>query len=449
MMLNLYKYFRSDNTRTQIVKKNVIFSAGIKGISILISLLLVPLTINFVSSELYGIWLTLSSVISWLSFFDVGFGLGLRNRLTTALALGDYKKGKVYVSTTYCILFIIFVVIGLLGFWVAKFVNWTSLLNISTEYAEVIITASQIIIVTFCATIILKLIQNVFQAYQMTAAAASVDTVAQLLSLILIFILTKTTFPSLNNLALVFCCSPLIVYVVFSLIMFCGQFKEVAPSFQSVDFSYAKDLFSLGGQFFLIQIICIILYQSVNFVISHYCGPEQVTIYNVAYKYLNCAVMAFNIIMAPLWSAYNDAVAKQDYNWMNSVYKRLIKINVLVVFGILVMILVSPIVYNIWVGDTVKVPFIVSIYMGLYMICQTISTLHASILNGMSIIKVQIIQAVLQGVIFVGSISFIGNGLDLNVILIIMLIIAIIPAVILPIQVQLLLNKKAKGIWNR
>lgn len=448
-MAKLQDLFNSSNSRTQIVRRNVLFSAGIKGISIIVSLLLVPLTINFVSSELYGIWLTLSSVISWLSFFDVGFGLGLRNRLTTALALDDFKKGKIYVSTTYCLLFIIFSIVGVLGYFGAGLIDWCKLLNISTEYNDVLITSSRIIIVTFCATIILKLIQNVFQAYQMTAAAASVDTVAQIISLAFIFVLTKTTFPSLNNLALVFCCSPLIVYVVFSIIMFCGRFKQVAPSVSSIDFSYAKDLFSLGGQFFLIQIICIVLYQSVNFVISHYCGPEQVTVYNVAYKYLYCAVMAFNIIMAPLWSAYNDAVAKNDYYWMKSVYKRLIKINLLVVVGILLMIIVSPIVYNLWVGDSVSIPLIVSILIGLYMICQSISTLHASILNGMSVVRLQIIQALLQGFVFVGAIVIIGNDLNLTGILIIMLVTAIIPAVILPVQVNLLLDNRAKGIWKK
>lgn len=448
--MNVFQNLRqSGSARTQIIKKNIFFSAGIKGISIIISLLLVPLTINYVSSELYGIWLTLSSVIHWLSFFDVGFGLGLRNRLTTALVHDDYNRGKIYVSTTYCILLIIFSIVGVIGYFGAGLIDWCDVLNISTEFTDVLITSSRIIIVTFCATIILKLIQNVFQAYQMTAAAAAVDTVAQVLSLALIFVLTKTTFPSLNNLALVFCCTPLVVYVVYSIVMYCGRFKQVAPSISSIDFSYAKDLFSLGGQFFLIQIICIILYQSVNFVISHYCGPEQVTTYNVAYKYLNCALMVFNIIMAPLWSGYNDAVAKKDFDWMRAVYKRLIKINVLVIVGVLLLILISPIVYRIWVGDSVSVPFMVSVFIGVYMICQTISTLHASILNGMSIVRVQIIQSLLQGFVFVGSILLLGDSLDLTKILIIMLVTAVIPAIVLPLQVNLLLENKAQGIWKK
>lgn len=446
-MLNWRSFYSSDNTRTKTIKRNVIYSTGIKGISIIISLMLVPLTINFVSSELYGIWLTLSSIISWLSFFDVGFGLGLRNRLTTALAHGDTKKGRVYVSTTYCILSIIFILVGMVGYICAGYINWGSLLSLSSDYQGILVTASRIVIISFCVSIVLKLIQNVFQAYQMTAVAASVDTAAQILSLILIYILTKTTYPNLNNLALVFCGAPIIVFIVYSVIFYYGKFKQVAPSFSSIDFSYARDLFSLGGQFFLIQIICIILYQSVNFVISHYCGPEQVTVYNISYKYLHCALMVFNIIMAPLWSAYNDAFAKNDYDWMKSVYSRLVKINAAIVALIIIMVLVSPVVYMLWIGDTVQIPIFVSILIGLYIICQTISTMHASILNGMGIIKIQIIQAALQGVIFVGSIVLLGNTLNLLWILIIMLVTAIIPAIVLPVQVKMLLSNKASGIW--
>lgn len=448
-MLRLRHILHSENARSQIIKTNVLYSVLIKGVSILTSLLLVPITINYVSSELYGIWLTLSSVISWLSFFDVGFGLGLRNRLTTAISLGDYKRGKILVSTTYFILTIIFIFVGVICFILSNYVNWCQLLGISPKYQDILVVASRIVVVSFCASIILKLIQNVFQAFQMTAAAASIDTVAQIISLLCIYVLTKTAFPSLNNLALVFCGVPIVVYLFYSIVLFLGRFNQVAPSFSYIDLKYAKDLFSLGGQFFLIQIICIILYQSVNFVISHYCGPEQVTIYNIAYKFLYCALMIFNIIMAPLWSAYNDAYAKKDFKWMRSIYGRLIQLNAVVVVGVFLMIGISPIVYQIWIGDSVQVPLLVSALVGLYIACQTISTMHSSILNGMGIIKVQILQAFFQGLLFVFAIVLIGRELDLLGILIIMLITAVIPTVILPIQVNLLLNSKAKGIWKK
>ena len=71
----LYHRIISGDTRSVTVKKNIVTSLTVKGVSIVVSLLLVPLTLGYISSELYGIWLTLSSIMLWLNFFDVGFTL--------------------------------------------------------------------------------------------------------------------------------------------------------------------------------------------------------------------------------------------------------------------------------------------------------------------------------------------------------------------------------------
>ncbi|GAH31869.1 unnamed protein product, partial [marine sediment metagenome] len=67
-------------------KKNIFASFGLKGISILISFLLVPLVLNYIDITKYGIWLTLSSIIGWFGFFDIGLGNGLRNKFAEAIA---------------------------------------------------------------------------------------------------------------------------------------------------------------------------------------------------------------------------------------------------------------------------------------------------------------------------------------------------------------------------
>lgn len=447
--MQLSRIFSLENERTSTVVKNVFWGAGIKGISIIISLILVPMTINFVSSELYGIWLTLSSIIGWLGFFDIGFGLGLRNKLTTAIAHNNYDLGKRYVSTTYLILTVIFGCIGILGYIFAGTIDWCALLNVNAQYQEVLVSTSRIVIATFCLNLVLKLLQNLYQAYQMTAVASGLDTLGQFTSLIAIWILTKTTAPDLNNLAIVFCFTPCILYLLASIFAFAGKFKTVAPSIKTVNLRYAKDIFNLGSQFFLVQIICIILYQATNFIISHYCGPEQVTSYNISYKYLNCSLMALTIVASPLWSAYNDAYAREDYDWMLRIYKRLLKINALIILGILLMIIFSPVVYKLWIGNAVEMPLVVSILVGLYMIAQSISNLHASILNGMGTIRLQIIQAMIQGIIYIPLVIILAKSEQLVGILWALLLVAIIPAIILPIQVTKLLNKRANGIWSK
>lgn len=114
MIIQKIKQFFVGSERTIKAKKNIIASLLVKMLSIIISLLLVPVTLNYLNSYEYGVWLTLSSILVWINYFDIGLGNGLRNRLTEALAIGDYEKGRIYISTTFAILLILMLTIYLL-----------------------------------------------------------------------------------------------------------------------------------------------------------------------------------------------------------------------------------------------------------------------------------------------------------------------------------------------
>src|SRR6266542_424892 len=96
------RFVLSENHERSIqVKKNILTSFLAKGGTIAINLFLVRITIDYVSPLQYGVWLTLSSIIAWFSFFDIGFGNGLKNKLTEAIAKNDYLLARQYVSSTY------------------------------------------------------------------------------------------------------------------------------------------------------------------------------------------------------------------------------------------------------------------------------------------------------------------------------------------------------------
>ncbi|MFK1742375.1 hypothetical protein ACIXBO_15220 [Bacteroides fragilis] len=135
MIIQKIKQFFVGSERTIKAKKNIIASLLVKMLSIIISLLLVPVTLNYLNSYEYGVWLTLSSILVWINYFDIGLGNGLRNRLTEALAIGDYEKGRIYISTTFAILLILMLTIYLLYAFLQHFISWKSILNISTNHA--------------------------------------------------------------------------------------------------------------------------------------------------------------------------------------------------------------------------------------------------------------------------------------------------------------------------
>jgi O-antigen/teichoic acid export membrane protein len=140
----------SGSDRSVLIKKNIIASSILKIISIAISLIVVPATINYIDAERYGIWLTLSSIIAWLSYFDFGFAHGFRNRFAEAIANNDHTLARKYVSTTYIVLTMIFATLMIVISIVNNFINWSSILNVDQVLNPELRNVFQILIVFFC-----------------------------------------------------------------------------------------------------------------------------------------------------------------------------------------------------------------------------------------------------------------------------------------------------------
>lgn len=190
-------------------------------------------------------------------------------------------------------------------------IDWSTFLNISPIYNEQIIQVMQVLVTCFCLQMIFNIIGTVLAAYQRVAISGAFPVIGNLISIIIIYILTKTTAPSLLNLAIAISYLPVIVLFISSIILFKNKLKDVSPSFKYFDFSHVKDIFSLGIKFFIIQIQMIVLYQATNILISNVSTPEDVTAYNIAYRYIGTALMIFMLILGPLWPAFTDAYTKK------------------------------------------------------------------------------------------------------------------------------------------
>ena len=109
--MNVVKLFlrlvNSGHERTARAKKNIFVSFAVKGLNIGIGFVQLPIALSYIGETRYGIWLIVSSIIAWFEFFDIGLGNGLRNKFAEALAIGDKKSAKIYVSTTYYLMSLI------------------------------------------------------------------------------------------------------------------------------------------------------------------------------------------------------------------------------------------------------------------------------------------------------------------------------------------------------
>lgn len=441
------KLFSSNNQRTKTIKKNIVGSLFIKGCSILISLLLVPMTLNYVSSELYGIWLTLSSIMLWLNFFDVGFTLGLKNKLAEAIAKEDWERGKSLVSTTYLMMLLIFVPLWITLEVAVPFINWSSFLNVDVVYNDEITGAVHILVACFCLQMIVNVLTAVIAAFQEVALSSAFPVLGNFLSLIAIFLLTKFCPPSLVALACTISVLPILVIIIASFILYSNKFKIVAPSIKAINKSYIKELFGLGYKFFLIQIQVVVLYQSTNILISNVAGPNEVTYYNIAYKYLGIAMMIYTIFLSPLWPAFTDAYTKRDYKWMKNIYKKMSMVFIVSAIAVGGMMILSPFVYEIWIGEEVKIPMTMTLAVGVYMIIHSWDSLQVNMINGIGAVKLQTYITMFGLIIHIPLSLVLGKYIGAIGVVCSMVIINILYSSIFTIQINKLLNNKANGVW--
>lgn len=430
-------------------KKNILASFIIRGCNIAISLILVPLTIHYVNPTQYGIWLTLSSIIGWFGFFDIGFGNGLRNKFAEAIAKGEHELARIYLSTTYAILSIIIAIVLIVFFCINPFLDWSKILNSPPGMAAELSTLALLVFTFFSLQFILQLITTIITANQQPAKASFFNFLGSLVSLLVIFILTKTTSGNLIYLGLSLGFTPVLVLAASSAWFYSHEYKKYAPSFKLIKFNYARNLMSLGVKFFIIQIASIIFYETSNLIIAQVFGPDQVTSYNIAYKYFSIIPMVMSIIMMPFWSAFTEAWVNKDIGWIKGTVKRLRSLWLLLSIVTVVMLLCATFIYKLWVGSKIIVPLTLSASIASYVIINAWNVIYSQFVNGVGKIKLQLYLALGGSVINIPLAIFLARNLGIYGVVLSTTIISIVTAIVSPIQYNKIINNRASGIWAK
>lgn len=446
----LYK-LNSGSERSVIIKRNIVGSFIIKGASMLTTLLLVPLTLNMLNSEKYGIWITIYSIVNWFGIMDIGLGNGFRNKFAETVALNNISSAKKYISTLYTSTFLISFGSLLIYSVIHLFINWEKILNIPNNFDEDISVIILIIFTLFSFQFVFKNISTILLSLQKTALSNAIFFFSQLLSLIVIFFLGKSGLANLKTISIAFMLSPILVNGISSLLLFRKNLNIFLPKKIKIDKQSFINMMNLGVKFFIIQITVIAMFSAGNIIISQLFGPSKVTPYNITNQLFNYGLGVFSIITAPFWSAYTEAITKNDYSWIKNSINKLNKIWILFTVVIIIILLFSPLIFKIWIGNSVQIPFSLSLSFAVYVILLSWTSIYAQFLNGTGKIKIQLYISVIQMITNIPLAIFLAKFLNLGTVGIIMAtnINLMLSAIILPLQTNKITNQQANGIWNK
>lgn len=437
--------------RTASIKKNIIASLFLKCINILTGLLLVPLTIDYVNSSKYGVWLTVSSIVLWLSYFDLGLIHGFRNKYTTAISQGKAQLAQEYLSTTYAILAIIFGLIFICILPLIHFFNWSALLNLKDFDEYELKQTFSLLIFFFCIDMVAKVFTTMLIAEQKPALATFIQTIGQVAALLGIYILTLfSRDESLTYLASILTGVPCLLLIIISFVGFTSRWhNNIRPSKKNIRFSLVKDILGLGGKFFVITVSMLFIYNLVNIILTRILGPESVTEYNIAYKMFGVIYMIVHIILTPFWSAFTDAYVKKDLLWMNRMMNKLEMLWFLCIPILFLMLCFSDYIYEIWLGKDIQIPLELSIAMSIYTLFEILGAIYMYLINGIGKVTLQLYIYACVAIVAIPLISFCCQTFGVSGAIIIPTLVYLIQGCVGRIQLRKLLNGQATGIWNK
>lgn len=439
----------ASNNRSNKIKKNIGFSFVFKGIDAAVQLLLVPVTLGYLNQYEYGVWLTLNSILLWINSFDIGLGNGLRNKLAEAVAKKNFSLARILVSTAFGMIVLLMGAIFVLGSIVVFNVDWYSVLGTTQDIVPSLFNVVYISFAIFCFHLVFKFIGNIYLAMQMPSINNLMIMAGHILSLLIIYVLTKTTDGNLLYVAVTFSLSPVIIYFFAIPITFLFVYKPLTPSIRLFRKKELSGLFNMGLLFFLLQVSGIIIFAFSNILISNLFGPDHVTPFNIAFRYFSLVNMILAIIVSPLWSAVTDAYAQGDISWIKISLQKIDYLLMLFAFGLAVMVGISRFVYKIWIGTDVDIPYTISALTACYVFITVCSTAYSYILNGLGKLRVQIINTVSVAVLFLPLCYMFGKTMGLNGVIIGMALLNLSGAILNRIQVNKILFGSAEGIWNK
>jgi len=365
-----------------------------KAVSLLASLVSVPLTYRYLGAERYGIWMVLISIIGAMSFADLGIGNGLVNAISEAYGRDDRKLAKEHVSSALALMSAIAVVFSLIGTVAYPFLPWLRLFNVKSDVvASEGAQAFLVLYASFIVNIPLGVITRAQSGIQKGYIAQVVNSIGGVASLC--FILLVIHFRgSLAWLVFASVGTGIIAMLFNGWILF-SEFPWLLPSFHAIRGNSAKKIFRLGLLFFVLQCAFTFAFTSDNIVIAQVLGAAAVATYSVPQKFFSFVAAIVNMAVGPFWPAYGEAIARGDVRWVRRVFWASLWFVLAVSLPLCTLLATAgPWILKVAVGKSFHAPTDLMIVLSVWGVVSSVAVVMSVLLNGAGVLKQQAALAV-------------------------------------------------------
>ena len=243
----------TSGTRDRNFNKQVFISLILKGTSVALNLMLVPLYIQFLGQERYGVWVTLIASANWILFMDIGIGNGMRNKLSEALAVGDFDTARAYVSTAYISLGTIVITIAALVISLFGFLNFPAIFNTTVIDGHQLKVGVLMVVLSIIFNFLLSLTNAILNALQKNSFISLGLIIGNFLMLVVFLLFSNTVAIESRFLFVAKWYSFSLMAGSILLSYFTFKYNpRLIPSFRFFSKDKIRSIANLGGRFFIV-----------------------------------------------------------------------------------------------------------------------------------------------------------------------------------------------------
>ena len=381
------------NERYRRVALSTLVSVAARGITVVTTLISVPLTLSYLGTERYGLWMTISSIIAMLSFTDLGLGNGLLNSIAATHGRDDRDLAARFVSTGLVMLTLVAVAAAAVFAIIYPHVVWPRVFNVTSPAAvSEAGPAAAAFMGCFLLGLPLGVPQQVRIGYQESYVNSLFVGAGNLLGLALVLI-GISAHAGLPFLVLAMAGAPIVTAVGNGLLL-AWQRPYLRPRRHLIGRSAAHRLLRTGLLFFVLQIAVAVAFTSDSIVAAQVIGPSAVADYTVAVKLFLIPTTILTLVVTPLWPAYREAMVRGDADWIRATLRRSLKL----VLGIsvpcsLVLVAFGMPLVRLWVGTAVEPSFLLILGVGVWTVMGAVGNALGVLFNGAQIVRFQVLAA--------------------------------------------------------
>jgi len=381
---------RSDERLRRIALTGAI-AAFAKILAMAVPLVTIPLILEYLGKEVYGLWMTIAAFFSIFAFADFGLGSGLVTTLSRACGHDDVEENRKLTSSAFFLLLLVACVILIAFGALYPFVPWDEILNANTE------KTARLSVVLVAAVFLPQVIQLPFVMVQRTQLALQEgywtnlwQCGASLASLVFVVLITRLRLGKVT-LVLSVALIPAIAFFLNWCWFFLLEHKTLCPRWTARDYAKSLRLIRTGGAYCLLQILITVGLAIDNVIVAQVCGLKEVATYSVASQVACLLSVAVAMICVPMWAANGEALSRGDFAWVRRTTRRILFIAV--VLGLLGeggFVWLGPWVFKVWLGQSFEVSRFLLLGLAGRELLYCIASPFFMVLNGAGRVWVQV-----------------------------------------------------------